>query len=277
VLLSRRWRPVVAAFVCQGVLLTAGLAFAPGPLRDYPYLDNPLGLEAGGLLFGAATVLGWLLLAVLAGPTIVAVVLRLRRTTGAVHQQMKWIAAALVAVAVPVVGWSVLFPLGVRNEVLEMTSYLAPVMIPVAAGVSILRYRLCDVDHIISRTVGYTIVTGLMAAVYVLTVLGLSSVMQLMAGRPDDTLVTAGSTLAVAGAFRPVRGRVQLAVDERFNRTHWDAQRTVEEFAHRLRAEVDLDGLVDGLRSTTSEALQPTVSTVWLRPVQLDGPRVRAR
>ncbi|GAC1331466.1 MAG: hypothetical protein NVSMB13_19800 [Mycobacteriales bacterium] len=131
---------------------------------------------------------------------------------------------------------------------------------PAAAGLSILRYRLYDIDRIISRTVGYALVTGLLVAVYVGLV---NAVSRLTPG--GNSLAVAASTLSVAALFQPVRRRVQAGVDRRFNRSRYDAARTIDAFSARLREEVDLTSLQGDLLGVVRRTMQPASVGLWLR------------
>jgi hypothetical protein len=161
--------------------------------------------------------------------------------------------ALLVALAALVLdtGWEVFNPaLGVCLALL-----------PLATGAAILRYRLYDLDRIISRTLAYGLLTVLLGGGYALIVLGVGQLL----GR-DTPLVVAAATLAVAAAFQPARRQVQAAVDRRFNRRRYDAARTIQAFSARLREEVDLDTLTGELLAVVEQTMQPTRASLWLRP-----------
>jgi hypothetical protein len=132
--------------------------------------------------------------------------------------------------------------------------------IPIAATLAVLRYRLYDIDRIISRTVTYAIVIVLLALVYALGVTGLTSLLD-----TDSPLVVAGSTLAVAALFNPLRRRVQRGVDHRFNRTRYDAEQVVARFTGSLRDEVDPDRVTDGWVSVVNDTMHPASAGVWVR------------
>ena len=138
---------------------------------------------------------------------------------------------------------------------------LAIFAVPVTMGVAILKYRLYDIDRIISRTLAYAIVTGLLIGVYAGLVLLAQQVL-----RFHSTVAVAVSTLAAAALFAPVRRRVQHAVDRRFNRARYDADQTVAEFAARLQDAVDLDAVRDDLAGVVQTALEPAHLTVWTAP-----------
>jgi hypothetical protein len=134
-------------------------------------------------------------------------------------------------------------------------------ILPLATGAAILRYRLYDLDRIISRTVAYGLLAVLLGGGYAVLVLGLG---QLLGWR--SSLVVAGATRVVAALFQPARRRVQSLVDRRFNRRRYDAARTVEAFSARLRHELDLTTLTGELLAVVHQTIQPTQASLWLRP-----------
>jgi hypothetical protein len=138
-------------------------------------------------------------------------------------------------------------------------------LLPVAAGIAILRYRLYEIDRLINRTLVYGLVTVLLAGVYAGLVLVLGQLSGGLAGGTPSWVV-AGATLAVATLFQPARRRIQAVVDRRFNRRRYDAARTVEGFSARLRDQVDLDSLSAELLDVVVHTVQPTQASLWLRP-----------
>ena len=136
-------------------------------------------------------------------------------------------------------------------------------VLPLATGAAILRYRLYDIDRIVSRTVAYGLLTLLLGLGYAAVVLGLGRLLP-----EGSTLVVAGATLAVAAVFSPLRRRVQDLVDRRFNRRRHDAAQTIAAFSARLRDQVDLDTLSVELVTLVDQTKQPTQASLWLRPRQ---------
>ncbi|HSO51503.1 MAG TPA: hypothetical protein VL330_01910 [Actinomycetes bacterium] len=252
---SRRWRVVAAAAVAGPAMFVVGAFLIPGSSTDtaVPF-DNPLGqpgllgevakgLVASGLALHAASLPAALL----------CVILRFRASRGVERQQLRWVAAGA---AIAVVGVSV--PLGdLRGFWVDP---LAILCVPVTVAVAVLRYRLWDLDRLVSRTVTYAVVTALLIVPYLLVVPAAS---ELAAG--SGSLTVAGATLAVAGLFQPLRRRVQDLVDRRFNRRRYDAARTVDGFAARLRDQVDLDALHGELLAVVDQTMQPTRASLWLR------------
>ena len=142
---------------------------------------------------------------------------------------------------------------------LEIVSFFASFALPVAISVAILKYRLYEIDRIISRTLAYAIVTGLLVGVYAGLVLLATRVLSF-----HTPVAVAASTLAAAALFNPLRRRVQRAVDRRFNRARYDADQTVTAFAARLQDAVDLDAVHDDLARVVHQALEPAHVSVWI-------------
>jgi len=148
--------------------------------------------------------------------------------------------------------------------VAQVAALLALGFIPVAIGIAILRYRLFDIDRLISRTLVYGLLTALLAGVYTTGVFVAGRLLDPARGRSE--LAVAASTLAVAALFQPLRRRIQRLVDRRFNRSRYDAVRTVAAFSSRLREEIDLDSLSAELLAVVDQTMQPTEASLWFRP-----------
>jgi predicted PurR-regulated permease PerM len=191
---------------------------------------------------------------------VISVMLRFRRSQGVERQQLKWFvyAGLLLILLIPVGEY-------LPNTIGDLLFGLIIAFVPVAAGITILRYRLYDIDRLISRTLVYGLLTAVLGLVYVGAVLVLG---QLFGGVTKDppTWAVAGATLAVAALFQPVRRRIQAVVDRRFNRRRHDAARTIEAFSARLREHVDLDTLSAELLTVVDQTMQPTRVSMWLRP-----------
>jgi len=250
---SRRWRPVVAAAVAGPVLGLLGGTFIPGRLEETVVpIDNPFALTGvAGTVAALAGYTGLVLWFASMLAALVSLVLRFRASRGTERQQLRWVAAgATGAVAGLVVGIA-----GV------VVTYFAVLCLPVGVAVAVLRYRLWDLDRLVSRTVTYAAVTALLVVPYLLI---LPAATRLAGG--SGSLAVAAATLAAAALFQPVRRRVQGLVDRRFNRRRYDAARTVDGFALRLRDQVDLDVLHGELLAVVDQTMQPTQASLWLRP-----------
>ena len=198
--------------------------------------------------------------------SVAALVVRFRRSTGIQRQQMKWLASA-GAVPIAMFGLSFVTELADGSSaILSMcfiTGFASLMLVPVAVGIAIRRYRLYEIDRVISRTLVYGSLTVVLGAAYALLVLAGQAIFSSFAG--GSNLAVAASTLVVAGLFLPVRSRVQRIVDRRFYRRRYDAQRTIEAFTARLRHQVELTTLCGDLQSVVNESVQPAHVTVWLR------------
>ena len=196
-------------------------------------------------------------------------VLRWRRASGERRQQLKWLACGGMVTLVTFIGATAAGFTTVAGQVLS----LGLVALPVSIAVGILKYRLYEIDRIISRTLAYALVTGLLIGVYAGLVLLATQVLSL-----SSPVAVAASTLAAAALFAPLRRRVQRAVDRRFNRARYDADRMVAEFAARLKDAVELDSVQADLASVVQRALEPAHTSVWVSragPEPAPGPRQR--
>ena len=273
---STRWRPAVWATVALFVLsvvvsvvedpLTGRLHLAGHPSVTVYVVANPLApdwlgsavpdLLRGGMAIGT----GMLILAAVA-----SMVVRFRRTRGIERQQIKWLAvvgattgtvlAAMVTVGLASGDWPPGF--------LWMLLSLSLVGYPLAVGVALLRYRLYEIDRIISRTVTYGLVLALLGAMYTAAVVGLGGALSAVTGQAGSDLVVAVSVLAVIALFRPVRARVQIAVDRRFNRTGYHARQAVDGFADRWRSQVDLETIGQDVLVAATAVVQPEHLSLW--------------
>jgi hypothetical protein len=260
---SRRWRWVGWLAVAGMGLLIVGYAFAPGPLEDYPRVENPLGAEGslGDVLEGFLA-LGFPLFMLAAIGSMASLVFRFRSSHGVERQQLKWMAAAAALV---VAAWLVnAFFDQVLREDISAVLPLALLGLPAATAIAVLRYRLYDLGLVVNRTLVYGALSATLAGSY----LGIVLLLQLALDplTQDSGLAIAGSTLAVAALFRPARRHIQELVDRRFYRRRYDAARTVESFSARLRDEVELDALSAELRTVVRETVQPAHVSLWLRP-----------
>jgi hypothetical protein len=190
-------------------------------------------------------------------------VLSWRRSSGERRQQLKWLASGATVTIVSLVLGAAFGTTGtttVFREWVDNLLWFGLAALPVSMGVAILRYRLYEIDKIISRTLAYTIVTGLLIGAYAGLVLLSIHVLAL-----SSSVAVAASTLAAAAAFSPLRRRVQRAVDRRFNRARYDADTTVAAFAARLKDELDLDSAGADLAAVVQKTLEPAHLSLWMR------------
>ena len=256
---GRRWRWAVrayaglVAFVLAGTVAVAAVALAGHTVRMSPT----------GTLTSSSHLAQWLTNppAWLSGPVVGAIViiglsfvghqmLSWRRAGGDRRQQLKWLACGGAVAAVSLI-------LAVSHGVWFLAGLAA---LPVGIGVGILRYRLYDIDRIISRTLAYALVTGVLVGVYAGLVLLATKVLSV-----HSTVAVAAATLAAAALFNPLRRRVQNIVDRRFNRARYNADRIIAGFASRLQGTVDLDAVRVDLASSVKQTLEPAHISVWIR------------
>jgi hypothetical protein len=269
-LVSPRWRWVaVLGCISVGGMVLLGM-FSPDlfALGDET-VPNPVGSSRVPSPVDP-TVEGWFLAStgVAALAALASIVVRYRRGDRVERTKLKWIVYgfALMFVVSTVLDMiqNAVISSGVGDGIGNAIWALVWVMLPASIGIAVLRHRLFDIDRIVSRTVAYVIVTVMLVGLYAAGVVGLGTVVRGLTGGGGGDLVVAASTLLVAAAFGPVRRRVQAAVDRRFNRARYDAERTVRAFGQRLRDEVDLEALVDELGMVTHVTLAPRHASVWL-------------
>ena len=262
-LLSTRWRPV--AWFGAAALVPFGIAtaFAPGPIQQASFIDNPVGQAGLGNGTYALLLVPFVLAVVL---SVASLVRRFRAADLEARRQIKWFAlASMIALAVDGL-YSFSFAVTVDPSVtkaLEILLIFAILGLPVGAGLAVLRYRLYDIDRIVSRTISYGLVTALLVAVFLLVNLGLQGILSSVTS--NNAWAVAGSTLLAAALFTPARRRVQRAVDQRFDRARYDAERTTAAFSERMRDQVDLPTLASELDATVRQAIAPSSVGLWLR------------
>jgi hypothetical protein len=255
-----RWTQLLVAVAVVLVVLSPSL---PEDMLNLP--NTPQGIS---VFRWRATILAWLGLWCTG---MLAQVYRYRRVSGPVErQQAKWVMFTL-SLFMAIIGLGLVIPSLFWNlpdvwfGAVLLTAAPLGIVLPVSIAMAILRYRLYDIDRVISRTVAYAMLTVLLGSVYAGVVLILGQLSGGIGAKPP-TWAVASATLAVAALFQPARRRVQAAVDRRFNRRHYDAARTVEVFTDRLRQEVDLETLSAELLSVVDTTMQPVTVSLWLRP-----------
>lgn len=266
-----RWAVLGSA----ALLLVWGIAYAIGrdtvcvarfdasivPCTDS--VENSLGLIAGTISDEAINALVQLIFVFTLGTSVAAVVLRYFRSTGDTRQQIKWVAFMAAAGLLTNIGFLIgeeLLGL-IDSGWIELLAFL-PILVglPVAVGVAIFKYRLYDIDRIISRSAAYALIVLVLVAVYVVSVTLIQRLLPI-----QNQLGIVISTLVVAALFSPLRRRVQNAVDRRFNRSRYDAVRVLDEFSSQLRDDVDLEQMQVALLSAAQETMQPSHLSLWVR------------
>jgi hypothetical protein len=257
---SPRWRWWAWVAAAGAVLFVAAVTFGPLLIPPYQSVVKPLafpwlrpamavvtvaafGITIGSLPVGAASL-----------------VVRFRHARGVERLQLRWLALAAAVIGVLAAVVLVGFAVG-ATAVPLLAAGICMAILPLATGAAILRYRLYDLDRIISRTLAYGLLTVLLGGGYAGVVLGLGQLL----GR-SSSLAVAVATLAVAAVFQPARRRVQQLADRRFNRRRYDAAETIQWFSARLRQQVDLDTLAAELLGVVEQTMQPTSVSLWLRP-----------
>ena len=264
---SRRWRVVkvlVGALAVCDVLLVVN----PGIFSDWDKegVRTPIGIETLGGVLGVVASVQVMLTAGLLFGSIASVAIRFRGARGVERAQLRWIAVAVVATGAVWLGMVALNILAPNSHVANASwgaAFTSVGLIPIGIGLAVLRYRLYEIDRVVSKTLLYASLTLVLGATYVGLVLLGQAVSSAVTG--SSSLSVAVSTLVVAALFLPVRSRLQRVVDRRFNRRRYDAQRTLEGFGARLREQVDLGTLEHDLRDVVTETMQPTHASVWLR------------
>lgn len=259
---SRRWRPVAwaaaAAMVagCSMLLILTALHLDASVADPYGDLPAPAALDIVAVTIGV-------LLGAAALASVASLFVRWRRAAGIARQQLKWFAlGALVQLLGVVVGMLPWVPGPVAGFISEVTL----LAIPGAAALAILRFRLYDIDRILSRTVAWALLTVVLGAVYLAAVTALTAFSSPVTG--SSPVAVAAATLVAASAFQPLRRRIQGAVDRRFNRARYDAAQTVDLYRQRLRDELDLETISAGLITTATSTVQPSHAVVWFRPME---------
>ena len=264
---SRRWWPVVALAAVAFVLLLVPVV-ALWPYRGLPLeLQNALNqpppadpvIVAANAIQGVGQVV---LLAAMIG-SVAGLATRFRRSRGVERQQLKWFTYAAIVDVLLLVVWTVipLDPLAGALSSLLLASF------PIAIAIAILRYRLYDIDRVVSRTIGYAIITGILGVTFVGIVLLVQAVVDSLLPQVTETgtPAVAASTLAAAALFQPLRRRVQATVDRRFDRARVDRDRSIVRLGNRLRDAVELDAIRADLLGTIDATIRPANATVWLR------------
>jgi hypothetical protein len=262
-LLSPRWRWLVAVLIWSLVTYTVREGLRPGLISDTTF-ENPFGVVGIEPLLDVLQLPDVFGVALFVG-AIASVAIRYRRAGRVERQQLKWL---IGATALSVVAWSVVtIGQAVGASTVVTIGWIFALLcfsaLPIAIGIAVLRYRLYEIDRIISRTIAWALVTGVLVAVFASVVVMLQTA--LIGITQGQTLAVAASTLVALALFQPLRRRVQHAVDRRFDRARYDGERTVASFTGRLAGEVDLEALEAAVADTVRDALHPSFAELWVR------------
>ena len=263
--ISRLWRWTLAAYAALMAVLVVQLtvtdlgAFTDRVVRiDSSGELKQLGSSGGGGPAFAGVVLLFLGISL---SWVVRQVVRYRRSTGDLRQQLKWL---LAGGSFAVFGFFLAITIGNGSNgafsLIGKVGFLGLIALPISIGIGILRYRLYDIDRLISRTLSYALLTGLLVGVFVGLVLLTTRVLPF-----SSPVGVAASTLAAAALFAPLRGRLQRLVDRRFNRARYDAEALVAAFGARLRDAVDPETVLTELAAAAGGSLQPAHVSVWVK------------
>jgi hypothetical protein len=251
-----RYTAIALAVLCAIAVFSFLFSLEPMEATGLP---SPLAIDWLSEVTSWFVTAGFVSVLIVTLVAIVSMTRRWRRSSGVERHQYRWL---LLGAAIFLVILSMGNVLPEDNEAMYL--WVAGGMaIPVSVGIAVTRYRLFEIDRLLSRTVAYTLIVGLLAALFALVVVGMPN---WIPGVDDSPLLVAAATLGVAALFNPVRRRVQLAVDRRFNRSRYDAERVMDEFVGRLREQLDAGGIADGWTRVVSETMQPTSVGIWFRP-----------
>ena len=257
---SPRWRPVVWIAGTAIVASVISLALTPGPIEGFASVKNPFGVEAAAVVLGILGDIGGLTALACFVAAILSLIVRFYRSRGDERLQLKWFvyATTLGFLAVGLSGEGIIG---------ELAWTLAPLSLPVSAGIAILRYRLYDIDLIINRTLVYGSLTAMLALIYFGGVAATQAIFRTFTGQEEQPqIAVVVSTLVIAALFNPLRHHIQSFIDRRFYRRKYDARKTLEDFSAKLRDETDLDALNADLVGVVRETMQPAHVSLWLRP-----------
>jgi hypothetical protein len=257
---SPRWRWTLWVYLAAGALAVAAQLAGQAIAVSGQHVSVTVGGQLVNGSAGVPAVLGiaffpcLLVCAVICLSWVVRQLVSYRRSAGERRQQLKWLVSGAAVLVLSLVALDL-----VSDQAGRAVAFVGLAALPVSIGVGILKYRLYEIDRIISRTLAYAIVTGLLVGVYAGLVLLATRVLPI-----SSPIAVAGATLAVAALFTPLRRRVQRVVDRRFNRARYDADQTVAAFAARLQDAVDLDAVRDDLAGVVQKALEPAHVSVWM-------------
>ncbi|HEY1387328.1 MAG TPA: hypothetical protein VGF38_02190, partial [Ktedonobacterales bacterium] len=274
---SPRWRLVFWLAVALTALCALASLLMPGYQEATPgqsgppnRIWNPLGIVGAGPFLNSTYSIASTIFAFCALASVICIIVRYIKSHDIQRQQIKWFAmgtAAMVAILVPSL---IIIP--DQDTLSNVTFAIGIIMLPIGAGIGVLRYRLFDIDVIINRTLVYGLLTAALAGVYLLGVAGVQSVVNLLSGRAlsgvqgsQSPVLIVITTLLIAALFQPLRRRFQRFIDRRFYRSRYDAKKTLDTFGASLRSQIELDHLTDRLLDTVEQTMHPAHVSLWLR------------
>lgn len=258
---SPRWRPLALLAGIDIAIVSIATAVRPGRMQETGFI-NPIGIAGSTPFLEAVLRPGLVGLGVVLVAVVVSVAVRFRRASAIERPQLKWF---IYPAAIAALGFAVsVLELGPISDASWALAIGATALIPPAMGVAILRYHVFEIDRIASRTLAYAILSAVLAGIYLVGVLVLQTLLSPF-GNDESPVAVAGSTLLAAVLMQPLRARIKRFVDRRFNRSRFDAERTIAAFRTRIRDDTDLDRIAEGLAGTAAQALAPSSVSVWLR------------
>ena len=269
-----RWAALGRVGIGIGTGLMLAAAFGPTinvNLPGYPngaLVENPFAVAPDSPIWQVLSLdVTFLPLIVLMVGAAISLVVRFRRASGIERQQLRWMGSSVIVVVAAVLGGllaSGIAPSLAESGLVWIPAILAFPTIPIAIGITVLRYRLYEIDRIVSRTISWTLTTGSIIAVFGILVIGLQDLIEPLTR--ENTLAVAGSTLVAFAVFQPLRRRIQAAVDHRFNRSRYDAEQTVGALVAGLRDGADLADIQDRIQAAAVRTFRPAGAAVWVRP-----------
>ncbi len=263
---SPRWRFVFWLDVFVTSLSAVTSLLMPGYMEHGKYGDrvwNPLGIADAGPLLNAIYGVGSTLFVFCALASVVSIIVRYVRSHDIQRQQIKWFALGTVAMFAIIVPSLIFIP--EQDALSNVVFALGIVILPIGAGIGVLRYRLFDIDVIINRALVYGLLTAILAGVYFVGVVGVQTLLRISQSQPIVIVVT---TLLIAALFQPLRRWVQGFIDHRFYRSRYDAKKTLDTFGASLRSEVELGQLTEHLLATVEYTMRPAHLSLWLRALE---------
>jgi hypothetical protein len=269
---SPRWRPLVWIAGTATVVFVGAVALQPGPMKEgYGPVLNPFGVEAAAVVLNILGGIGGSTALTCFVAAILSLILRFYRSRGDERLQLKWFVYAATLGFLVILVFPETPPQIIGTPAWKILGTLvwtvAPLSLPVSAGIAILKYRLYDIDVLINRTLVYGSLTAILALIYLSGVATVQAIFRALIGQERQAqLAIVVSTLAIAALFNPLRRRIQCNIDRRFYRRKYDATRTLEAFTAKLRNETDLEALKNELVGVVGETMQPAHVSLWLGP-----------